>query len=174
MGRHRKKHRNAAERREPGGYVAMPHCMLSSQNYISLSPHALKLLGDLLAQFKGSNNGNLCMAWTLMEKRNWKSRDTLNKARRELLEKEFIIMSRAGDRKRPTLYAVTFFAIDECGGKLDINATERPLSLWRKHEPVSPLNINSVTRSASQKAVNSTCSVGHKTPNMEYRTPSVS
>ncbi|SET06160.1 SOS response associated peptidase (SRAP) [Nitrosospira multiformis] len=106
-----------------------------------------------------------------MEKRNWKSRDTLNKARRELLEKEFIIMSRAGDLKRPTLYALTFFAIDECGGKLDINATERPLSLWRLHEPLPPFKINAVTRSASQKAVNSTCNVGHKTPNMEYRTP---
>src|SRR5687768_4408656 len=120
MGRQWKKHRNAAERREPGGYAALPHCVLSSQSYISLSTHAVRLLCDLLAQFKGSNNGDLCMTWTLMEKRNWKSRDTLNKARRELLEKEFIIMSRAGDRKRPTLYALTFFAIDECGGKLDI------------------------------------------------------
>lgn len=78
-----------------------------------------------------------------MEKRGWKSRDTLNKARKVLLDIELIFVSRYGDRKRPHLYALTFYAIDECGGKLDINTTARPLSLWRKHEPLPPLKIKS-------------------------------
>ncbi|BBJ23272.1 hypothetical protein [Candidatus Nitrotoga sp. AM1P] len=52
-----------------------------------------------------------------------------------------ILVSRYGDRKRPHLYALTFFAIDECGGKLDIKATERPMSTWRLHEPLPPLKI---------------------------------
>jgi hypothetical protein len=76
-----------------------------------------------------------------MEKRGWKSRDTLNKARQELLDCELIIVSRHGDRKRATLYALSFFAIDECGCKLDIKATERPVSTWRLHEPLPPLKI---------------------------------
>ncbi|MBP7113768.1 MAG: transposase [Nitrosomonas sp.] len=46
-------------------------------------------------------------------------------------------------RKRAHLYALTFFAIDECGGKLDFSATPKPLSLWRKHEPLPPLKIKS-------------------------------
>lgn len=77
-----------------------------------------------------------------MEKRGWKSRDTLNKARKELQDVELIQVSHYGDRKRPNLYALTFFAIDECGGKLDIKATEKPPSLWRLHEPLPPLKIN--------------------------------
>lgn len=119
----------------------MPHCLLASHVYISLSAHAIKLLIDLLAQFKGFNNGDLCLAWTIMKKRGWKSRDTLNKARLELLDCELILVSRHGDRKRATLYALTFYAIDECNGKLDIKATERPVSTWRLHNPLPPLKI---------------------------------
>ena len=85
------------------------------------------------------------MAWTIMEKRGWKSRDTLNKARKELLNVELIIVARYGDRKRPHLYALTFFAIDECQGKLDVKSTERPPSYWRLHEPVPPIKIKVTT-----------------------------
>ncbi|SEL64026.1 hypothetical protein [Nitrosovibrio tenuis] len=137
----RKKKKNwlSPERREPGGFAALPHCLLESQVFIELSAHAIKLLIDLLMQFKGFNNGDLCLAWSLMEKRGWKSRDTLNKARQELLNVELILITRYGDRKRPHLYALTFFAVDECGGKLDIHATEKPMSLWRLHVPVLSL-----------------------------------
>ena len=137
----KKKNWLSPERREPGGFAALLHCLLASHVYIGLSAHAIKLLNDLLAQFKGFNNGDLCIAWTLMVKRGWKSRDTLNKARQELLDCELILVSRHGDRKRPTLYALTFIAIDDCNGKLDIKATERPVSTWRLHEPLPLLKI---------------------------------
>jgi hypothetical protein len=137
----KKKNWLSPERREPGGFAALPHCLLGSQVYIDLSAHAVKLLNDLLTQFKGFNNGDLCLAWTIMEKRGWKSRDTLNKARQELLDKELILISRYGGRRRAQLYALTFFAIDECNDKLDIKATERPPSLWRLHEPLPPFKI---------------------------------
>jgi hypothetical protein len=141
----KKKNWLSPERREPGGFAALPHCLLASQVYTGLSAHAVKLLNDLLAQFKGFNNGDLCLTWTLMEKRGWKSRDTLHKARQELLDCELILVSRYGDRKRATLYALTFFAIDECNGKLDIKATEKPISTWRLHEPMPTLKIK-ITR----------------------------
>ena len=96
---------------------------------------------DLATQFKGFNNGNLCLAWSLMEKRGWKSRDTLNKARRELLDADLILVTRFGDRKRPNLYALTFSAIDECGGKLDVEPTTRPPSTWKRHDAPPPLKI---------------------------------
>ena len=138
----RKKHNpHNPERRDRGGFAAIPHCLLDSQVFVHLSAHAVKLLMDLATQFKGFNNGDLCLAWSLMERRGWKSRDTLNKARLELLANELIIVSRYGDRKRPNLYALTFFAVDECKGKLDIDPTQRPPSVWRLHEPLSPLNI---------------------------------
>lgn len=106
----RKKNWLSPERREPGGFAALPHCLLASQVYIGLSAHAVKLLNDLMAQFKGFNNGDLCLAWSIMEKRGWKSRDTLNKARQELLDCELILVSRYGDPKRPNLYPWLFLS----------------------------------------------------------------
>ena len=32
----------------------------------------------------------------------------------------------------PNLYAITYLAVDECGGKLDINETRTPEHSWRK------------------------------------------
>ena len=106
--RFKKKNWLSPQRRESGGFAALPHRLLESQVFIGLSAHAVKLLNDLLAQFKGYNNGDLCLAWSIMEKRGWKSRDTLNKARKELLAVELIMITRCGDRKRPHLYALTF------------------------------------------------------------------
>ena len=172
-----KKNKNwlAAERRERGGFAALPHCLLESQVYVHLSAHAVKLLVDLLAQFKGFNNGDLCMAWTIMKPRGWKSRDTLNKARLELLACELIIVSRYGDRRRPHLYALTFFAIDECGGKLDIKATATPGSEWRKYEPLTLLQVKSTPTLGEPKPLDTVRPPGDRTiDHNKYGTPSVS
>ncbi len=171
----KKKNWLSPERREPGGFAALPHCLLESNVYIGLSAHAVKLLNDLLAQFKGFNNGDLCLAWSVMEQRGWKSRDTLNKTRKELLNVELIQVARYGDRKRPHLYALTFFAIDECSGKLDINATNKPTSLWRKHEALPPLKIKSTPTLGVLKVVDiarPACDPSDET--IEYDPPTVS
>lgn len=137
---HRNRFKGAEQKREPGGFVALPFSVLRSTSYAVLSAYAVKLLNDLLAQYKGDNNGDLCAAWTLMKKeRGWKSRDTLQKALKELLAREWLVLARQGGRRVPNLYAVTFFNVDACGGKLDITATHRPMSLWRNHEPSLPL-----------------------------------
>ena len=170
----KKKNWLSPERREPGGFAALPHCLLESKVYICLSAHAIKLMNDLLAQFKGFNNGDLGMAWTIMEKCGWKSRDTLNKARKELLNVELILVARYGDRKRPHLHALTFFTIDECQGKLDIKPTERPPSYWRLHEPVPPIKIKLTPPSSVLNVVDMTrpaCGFGSDIT--KYDTPAV-
>ena len=62
----------------------------------------------------------------------WKSKDTLNKARQELVDGGLILLTRQGGLHRCSLYAVTFFAVDACDGKLDIGATRAPPGGWRK------------------------------------------
>ena len=118
-----------------GRFVAVPHEVLKSQSYISLSVYAQKLLIDLLAQHNGyNNNGDLCATWSLMKKRGWKSPSTLNNAKRELEEKQFIVVARQGGRNKPTLYAITFFRVDVCKGKLDIPDTLYPSDDWKSNE----------------------------------------
>ena len=132
----RSKSKDYQGRGESGGYVALYHCVIRSQSYGSLSAYAVKLLNDLLSQYYGSNNGDLSAPYSTMHKRGWKSKGTLNRAIKELLESGFIETSRQGGRHKCSLYAVTFYAIDECNGKLDIRPTSKPTSLWRKNEPL--------------------------------------
>ncbi len=139
--RQSKKIQQLAAKREAGGYVPMPHCVLRSEAFVRLSCQAVKLLTDLLAQYKGNNNGDLCATWSLMKMRGWRSQATLNKALRELKAGGWIKVARQGGRNSASLYAVTFFGVDECKGKLDIPARLSPSSEWRKNEPMPPLNV---------------------------------
>ena len=149
----RNRYKEALTKRERGGFVALPNAVLRSESWARLSGHGVKLLMDLAGQYKGDNNGDLCMAWTIMSKRGWRSRDTLSKARNELLEEGWIILTRQGGRHQPSLYGITFYGIDECHGKLDVAGSIVPAGLWKKkNEPLPPLKA--VARPACQLQAN--------------------
>jgi len=141
-----RRYKDAQEKRERGGFVPLSYKMIRSHSYAMLSPHAVKLLNDLMAQYNGYNNGDLCAAWSVMKKRGWRSKSTLWKALKELRKGQWIEVARQGGKNRCSLYAFTFFAVDECNGKLEINSTHSPKGTWRLNEPATPLKLNSVTR----------------------------
>lgn len=120
-------------RRENGTYVGIPHAITRSREYAALSAIAVKLLIDLADQFNGSNNGDFQATWPFMKSKGWRSKATLYRALNELLNREFVIVSRQGGRHVCSLYALTFLAIDDCKGKLDINETTVPSSAWKKN-----------------------------------------
>lgn len=127
--------KNQADKRPPGPYVALARVILLNEEFAKLSPYACKLLFDLLSQYSGQNNGNLCASWTLMKERDWRSRGTLQNAKMELIDKNFVIVTRQGGRNKATLLAFSFFAIDECYGKdLEVRATTYPPGGWG-HSP---------------------------------------
>lgn len=127
---------NQKQKRGSGGFAALPHRVLRSNQFSSLSPRATKLLMDLLSQYNGNNNGDLCAAMTLMKERGWRSNHALFKSRSELLETGFIVSSRTGGRNRPELFALTFYAVDECWNekkqfrKHELSATKTPADSW--------------------------------------------
>lgn len=109
-----------------GAFVALPHTLLNHSDFISLKPRAVKLLIDLAMQFNGGNNGDLSMEFPKMKKRGWKSNDQLYKARKELIEKDWIIRTRLGGKHKVSLYAISWINIDDCNGKLDAGVTTIP------------------------------------------------
>jgi len=121
----------ATGRREGGTFAAFPHACLDHPKWAQLTPRAKACLIDLYAQFRGKNNGDLVMAWTVMRKRGWKSRSQLLKARNELEDAGWILLTRQGGRNRCSLYAVTFHPIDECKGKLELPATVTAPGDWK-------------------------------------------
>jgi hypothetical protein len=135
----KKRYKAHAEKRQGGSYVAAPHVVLRSPEYAGLSPRSTKLLWDLLAQYKGDNNGDLCAAMTVMRERGWRSKEGLQAALQELTDTRFVVVTRRGGRHKAALYGVTFFAIDYCNGKLDIEApTRRFMGDWRRLESATP------------------------------------
>jgi hypothetical protein len=127
----------AKARRESGAFVPLPVSVLNHGNYLSLSPKAVKLLLDLCVQLrfkKGGtiNNGDLSTAWKLMQPRGWVSKQTLQAALDELLHFKFLLRTRQGGRNLCSLYAVTWWAIDECDGKLDVGSTRAPSNEWQQ------------------------------------------
>ena len=125
----------AIGRADTHSFVALPHRILECDAYFRLSAKGVKLLIDLFGQYRGKNNGDFGMAWTVMEKRGWRSRDTLSRARRELLENGLIVQTRQGGRNKCNLYAVTWLAIDECNGKLDSPPTIVAPGYWKEGRP---------------------------------------
>jgi hypothetical protein len=148
---HKSKVQQARDKRGGSQYfVAMPDEILRSWNFATLSAHATKLLMDLLSQYNRNNNGDLSIAWPLMEKRGWKSKDTLSKARHELVKRGWLVVTRKSEHRITQLYALTFYSIDLCKGKLDhpyMKGTASPLGAWRIHEPMPDLRPTKMPKS---------------------------
>ncbi|CAG1013308.1 hypothetical protein ANAEL_04665 [Anaerolineales bacterium] len=145
----RSRYKNAAEKRDGGGHVAIPFAVLNGAAFIGLSAHARMLLFDLAAQYRGNNNGDLCMAFKMMKPRGWKSEETLGKAKLELLESGLIVETRKGARpNKCSLFALTWYALDDCDGKLDISARSFPRGAYKlKDRP--PVMVSSGIKNAS-------------------------
>lgn len=125
-------------RSKNGRYAGLPHVVMRSEDYRNLSGNAVKLLMALIYQFNGRNNGALTAAWSVMKKKHgFKSKDTLNRAKRQLLDADLIIQSRTPRFLNPggqcALYAIEWQAIDECKGRrLEVKPTTTP---HRKFSP---------------------------------------
>ena len=119
-------------RRSGGRFLSLPYVVLEHPEYISLSKKAVKLLIDLAIQYNGHNNGDFCATFSMMKKRGWSSNDQLQKALKELIAKNFIMLTRQGGKKIANLYAITWQPIDECGGKLDISSTKKAPRSFRE------------------------------------------
>jgi len=124
--------RKSKGRADSGPVTVIPKALLESEEYAALTAHEVRLLIDILVQFNGyTNNGDLQCTWREMQKRGWRSRDTLARALHGLLDKGFIVKTRQGGKHRCSLYGVTWVEIHECKGKLDVKPTRLALGSWR-------------------------------------------
>jgi hypothetical protein len=120
-------------RRDGDSFLMLRHDVINNENFRTLTARATKLLIDMASQYRGNNNGDLAATWSLLRKRGWNSKDQIAKGLAELLRRGWIVQCKQGMRTPPvpTLYALTWLAIDECGGKLDRSSTKAPLNYWR-------------------------------------------
>ena len=138
-------------RRSGRSFLSLPHYVLDHPNYYTLSSRAIKLLIDIAAQYRGTNNGDLCCTFSVLKKRGWTSNDQIRKGLNELLERGWLIQTRQGHRPRvASLYALTWQPINECSGKLEVGATKTAPNTWRQEPPPKPPRTFSDHRHTAQ------------------------
>ncbi len=133
-----------------GSFLALPHRLINSPEYFALSRNAQALLVDIGSQYRGLNNGDLSAEWSRMKTRGWRSKTTLHKARKELEDSGFIVVTRRHGRltKLPTCYAITWQSIDETKNTIEFKPTNVAPNLWKKQKSSVQnlvLKTNSVT-----------------------------
>jgi len=128
----RKSWKTSRDKRDGGSFLAVPMSVLNSVAFREASQYAKALLIDLSAQLRDDNNGDLAACWRFMRERGWRSQTTLAKAKAELIERGLIVETRKGARpNKASLYAVTWRALDDCGGKLDMRPQDFQRGAYR-------------------------------------------
>lgn len=113
-----------------GLYGAIPHAVLDSAAFKGASYPAKALLFDLIRQHSGSNNGHLHLSFAWLETRGWKSRDVIQRAKAELMQRELLIQTRQGGLNIGASYfAVTWLRISNFVG-LDIQGKDYHPGAW--------------------------------------------
>ncbi len=94
-------------------FFPLYHSVLASPAFNALSPYACKLLMDIAWQYKGNNNGDLTVAWSVVSKRGWRSKTTLWRCKAELIKAGFVYVTRKGHMPSTCeLLALTWFPLD--------------------------------------------------------------
>jgi hypothetical protein len=119
-----------------GAVLLVPHVVLNSAAYMTLSGQAIKLLYDVAMQYNTYNNGALLASWRHMsERRGWTSADALNKAKAELIEHQLLEQTVQGHLpNKASWYGLTWYALDDIKG-LDISAQSWPRGAYAHWKP---------------------------------------
>jgi hypothetical protein len=163
-----KKTRYAAKRDDPNGaIIAMPHYVLNSEAYKTLSGNEIRLLYDIGMQYNGNNNGALLASFRYMnQKRGWNSASSLNRAIKTLEERHLIVKTVQGHLpNKASWYAVGWASLDKLPN-LDIKAQSFPRGQYAHWEPTAesrltrrmPERVNLISdKKLSRFNVNSSC-----------------
>jgi len=152
MGRDRtKKHGIAVH----GAWLPVELEFLRSRACAELSPHAAKLLLDLLALLgpNATRNGDLSLSPKVMKARGWSGRETLRMAVAELLEHGLLAKTRQGSRLDCNLYALALYPVNCDVNKLDVGPGSYTTQDWKAHGSEAPTEANPATWRRARKTV---------------------
>jgi len=113
-----------------GLYGAVPHAVMDGTAFKGASYPAKALLFDLIRQHSGNNNGHLHLSFSWLANRGWKSRDVIQRARAELIQRGLLIQTRQGGLNiGASRYALTWLHISNYVG-LEIERKDYHPGAW--------------------------------------------
>ena len=111
-------------------FLMLEHRISDSPEFGQLSGNAVKLLLELARQYRPGKNGDLSIPWSMLSLRGWRSKATVQAAKLELLVAGWIIETRKGGKNMCSLFALTYYPVDESPKHLEPGTTVAP-HLWR-------------------------------------------
>ncbi|VWC14026.1 hypothetical protein BLA6993_05494 [Burkholderia lata] len=132
-----KSKRHSTSSRDAGGFVPIPWMVLDSPAYLQLSHPARSLLLEIARQFRGDDNGRMIVTLAHLKPRGWKSCDTIQRAKQELLDAGLIFETAKGQRPhKASWYALTWLSLDKLDGFDQGAATGFVRSAYLKTQPL--------------------------------------
>jgi hypothetical protein len=112
-------------------FLGLPHFVINSPQWAALTGNEVKMLIEIAGQYNGSNNGDLSYPRSRYATRGWSGNDVAHRALTALKAKGWILVTRAGGRTGCSLYAVTFFPMDE-SSKHPCHREHKPCHFWKQ------------------------------------------
>ena len=117
-----------AKKKQP--FAGIPNRVMDNPSFHALSANAVRLLLWFAYQYKGNNNGKLCAVHSQLHDKGFKSKSTLSAALKELLQNDFIELSKGSglgkNGRTPNYYALTYESVDEIRGfEMDIKPSNK-------------------------------------------------
>ncbi|WIH05518.1 hypothetical protein KHF85_03175 [Xanthomonas translucens pv. graminis] len=128
---HERKRSQITGRGKGPPFLSIEHRIADSAEFGNLGGNALKLLLELARQYRPGKNGDLSIPWSLLQQRGWRSKATVHAAKQELLAGGWIIETRKGGKHACSLYALSYYSIDESDKHME-PATAVPPNLWQQ------------------------------------------
>lgn len=113
-------------------FARIPTHMLRHAKFLALDPWAKALFLYWAGLYNGSNNGDFSAANNRYREFGFNSPATLQKAKRTLVAQGFAVLTRQGHKRKCSLYGLTIWSIDECGGKLEYRAERQASYAWNR------------------------------------------
>lgn len=128
----KQRHQRLRGRGKGPPFLSIQHQISDSEEFGLLSGNAVKLLLELARQYRPGRNGDLSIPWSMLSKRGWRSKATVQAAKRELLDARWILETRKGGKNMCSLFALTYYAIDESEKHLEPSTVTAP-NHWRRN-----------------------------------------
>jgi hypothetical protein len=119
-------------RRSTAPFLALPKSVINTHKFWELGGSSIKLLVQIGEQYNGINNGDLQASFSVLQEKGWRSKETLNNALKELIEKKFIYKTRQGGfPNKCSLFAITWRTLDY-SEKYDAGAISQfKIGIWK-------------------------------------------
>lgn len=128
--------------RDAGRFIGLPVSVMDCPGYAKLSHPARSLLMEVARQCHGDDNGRMLLSCAYLASRGWKSADVIQRAKKQLIEHNFIFETVKGQRpNKASWYAVTWRRLDKLKGFDPGVEKAFRQGEYRQDMPLPPINV---------------------------------